>query len=290
MNRIAILADIHGNIPALEAVIADVQRQDVDQVWVGGDMVGRGPQGSAVVHRILELGWSSVRGNHEDYLLSFLKKKVPKSWLTQNVWAASRWMADELDPEAIDFLDTLPFTITPDTEGPFRLFHGSPKSHNDGIGVWTSDETCLEYLNGLEESAMACGHTHRPMLREFPEGVIVNVGSVGLPFNGDWRAQYAILHRDNVSSPWTAIFRQIDYEREHFLGIYNSTGFLAKGHITAHLLKMEVQTARPYLVPFLKWVEKKEIEPTYANLDPFLERFDPTLPMSQLLKQLEGEG
>ncbi len=71
MHKIAVLADIHGNLPALEAVLADIDAQRPDEVLVGGDLVGRGPQGSAVVRCIRERGWRAVRGNHEDYLLGF---------------------------------------------------------------------------------------------------------------------------------------------------------------------------------------------------------------------------
>lgn len=286
MNRIAILADIHGNRPALEAVISDIQQQGVDGVRVGGDLVGRGPQGSEVVHRIRELKWPSIMGNHEEYLLGFIRKTVQKEWWTEDIWAASRWMAHELDAEAVRYIEALPFTLTPPTDKPFRLFHGSPKSHSEGIGAWTSDEVCLSHLGSMQESALVCGHTHRPLLREFEEGVIVNVGSVGLPFNGDWRAQYAIVHRDSPALPWTATFRQVEYDREEFLRVYETSGFLRGGHTTALLLKYEVETARPFLVPFLIWHKKKELEPTFENLDVFLEQWDPTLPIAELMKQL----
>ncbi len=71
MARIAVIADIHGNMPALEAVISDLADQAVDEVLVGGDLVGRGPEGSRVVKRVRELGWPAIGGNHEDYLLAF---------------------------------------------------------------------------------------------------------------------------------------------------------------------------------------------------------------------------
>lgn len=82
MSRIAIIADIHANVPALEAVLADIETVGVDEVLVNGDLVGRGPSGSAVVDRIRELGWRSTRGNHEDYHLQFRREEVPEEWLT----------------------------------------------------------------------------------------------------------------------------------------------------------------------------------------------------------------
>lgn len=71
MKRIAILADIHANVPALTAVIRDIDQQHIDEVLVGGDLVGRGPQGTAIVEVIASKGWDCIRGNHEDYTLNF---------------------------------------------------------------------------------------------------------------------------------------------------------------------------------------------------------------------------
>ena len=77
MSRVAIISDVHGNVPALEAVLEDLERRPVDEVIVGGDLVGRGPEGSKVVARIRATGWPNVRGNHEDYLLGFRRGRVP---------------------------------------------------------------------------------------------------------------------------------------------------------------------------------------------------------------------
>lgn len=284
MNRIAILADIHGNSPALEAVIQDIAQQHVDQVLVGGDLVGRGPQGNTVVHRVLQLGWPSVRGNHEDYLLGFIQRQVPEEWWLEDVWAASRWMARDLDTSAVTYIESLPFSFIPSTPNPFRLFHGTPIKNNDGIGPWTSDETCLVHLDSIHEHAFACGHTHRPHLRTFPNGFIANVGSVGLPFNGDWRAQYAVFHRDQSDNPWQVEFRQVEYDRGAFLSHYETSGFLEDGHVTARLLWQEIQTARPFLMPFLRWCQNEQQLPTYPSLDLFLETYDPVMPLAELLK------
>ncbi len=290
MNRIAILADIHGNAPALDAIVEDIKGSNIDEVLVGGDLVGRGPQGTTVVERIRAQGWPSVRGNHEDYVLNFIHKRVPDEWLEEDIWAASRWMANELEADAVEYIDALPFSFAPSVDLPFLLVHGSPIRNNDGIGPWTSDDKCEQHLESVHEDAIVCGHTHRPHFRELNAGVIVNVGSAGLPFNGDWRAQYAILHRDNVQSPWQAEFRQVEYDREGFLGTYESSGFLRKGLVTSYLLKLEVETARPHLVPFLRWAQNQSMEPTFPSMDVFLDWYDPTLPLKTLLKQLEHPG
>jgi putative phosphoesterase len=287
MSRVAVIADIHANPPALEAVVDDLADREVDEVLVAGDLVGRGPGGRRVVERIDDLGWPCIRGNHEDYLLQFRDRDVPDDWLTADVWAASRWMAAELDNRHAEFLDSLPMSRTAETIPDLRLFHGSPTSYQEGIGEWTSDETLRDHLDSIEESVLVCAHTHRPLERRMAGGLVVNVGSVGLPFNGDPRAQYAIFEED--SDDWEVEFHQVPYDREPTLELYDSSGFLAEGGITASILRLEVEAARPFLVPFLKWTEIEEVEPIEEHFDEFLDVYEPDVSMQTFFDQLRDD-
>lgn len=285
MTRIAVVADIHGNLPALEAVIRDLGERSVDEVLVGGDLVGRGPQGSAVVRRIRQLGWRSIRGNHEEYVLTFRKGDVPADWLEADEWSASRWMADELSEADAEFIAGLPFSLTSRLAPELRLVHGSPRGTNDGIGPWTSDRQMEAHAQSVRERLLVCAHTHRPLDRSFPTGRIVNVGSVGLPFNGDRRAQYAVIAiaNDRIEVE----FRQVAYDLGEILAIYESSGFLAAGGVTAQLLKMELEQAQPFLVPFLHWASILEIAPSQVNIGRFLDFYDPSEPMRAFSRRLE---
>lgn len=274
MTRIAILSDIHGNVPALQAVLADIDAQDVDEVLVGGDLVGRGPQGSRVVALIRERGWDGVRGNHEDYLLSFRRQIVPAEWLASDEWAASRWMAAELGESDEAFLDALPFSRSATSASGLRLVHGSPGSHGEGLGPWCSDGQLARQIDAVPEDLLVCAHTHRPMHRRLPNGQVVNVGAVGLPFNKDRRAQYAILHHDRAGC-WNVEFRRINYDVERTLAIYESSGFLEAGGVTAQLLRLELMHAAPFLVPFTQWARVQAIRPEPSRLVDFLEFYDP---------------
>ncbi len=273
MTRVAVLADIHGNIPALEAVLEDIRSQTVDEVLVGGDLVGRGPQGSAVIRRLRDLGWPSVRGNHEDYLLTFRRGEVPLDWLEADEWSASRWMAEELAAEDVPYMQSLPFSLTSREIPQLHLVHASPQANNDGIGPWTSPEQMHEHLDSIDESLLVCAHTHRPLRQDFPDGSVVNVGSVGLPFNGDRRAQYAIFERS--AGEIRIDLRQVDYDLAEILRIYESSGFLAQGGVTARLLMLELETARPFLVPFLQWSSTLGIAPVTEEIDRFRTFYDP---------------
>lgn len=274
MTRIAIFADVHGNVPALEAVLADIAGQGVDEVLVAGDLVGRGPQGSRVARRIRELGFPTIGGNHEDYMLDFRRGEVPAEWIEADEWAASRWMAAELSEDDAAYLAALPFSLV---RPGLRLVHGTPRSKREGIGPWTSDEKLEAHLGEVPEPMLVCAHTHRPLVRELTAGTVVNVGSVGLPFNGDRRAQYAIFTRAGGAGGaadsdvrWQVEFRQVGYDLDRIFAIYESSGFLAHGGITARLLRLELEHARPLLVPFLQWTRARGVPPTDEDLEPFL--------------------
>ncbi len=286
MNKIAIIADIHANRFALDAVIDALDSHRVDEVIVAGDMVGRGPQGSAVVERIDDLDWAALRGNHEDYLLSFCLDDIPDPWHHEEQWAASRWMAHELSSRAQRFIDTLPFSINSSIDPNICVFHGSPNSHSEGIGPWTGEQRLNHYLHQIDGSLLVCAHTHRPLHYQNEGGTIINVGSVGLPFNGDWRAQFVILTGE--PGQWEPSFHKVEYDRQAFLDHYSSSGFLDQGKVTAQLLYLEVRHARPFLVPFLKWSEKTGRPPQKSSLDAFLEIYDPNQSMREFFNSLSS--
>lgn len=273
MARIAILADVHGNLPALEAVIRDLDDLGVDEVLLGGDLVGRGPQGSAIVARVREKGWRSIRGNHEDYLLAFRRGDVPQEWMTAEVWSAARWMAAELSESDASYLESMPLSMQPEALPGVHLVHGTPESNNDGIGPWTSDGRMQRHLDSVEQSILVCAHTHRPLERRFATGTILNTGSVGLPFNRDRRAQYLVLEgRDDDIA---AEFRCVDYDLAETLAIYEQSGFLAAGGATARLLVLELRHAAPYLVPFMAWTQSQGRQQGAEEIEAFLGAYDP---------------
>ncbi len=284
MLRVAVISDIHANPFALAAVIEDIERTQVDEVLVGGDLVGRGPLGSQVVDMVRDMGWRSVRGNHEDYTLEFRRQSVPQAWLSDMEWAASRWMAQEIEDHHAEYLDALPFTLTAETEPSLRLYHGSPRSYREGIGEWTAADKLREHFDAIDEPLLVCAHTHRPMVRELADGLVVNVGSVGLPFNGDWRAQYVIF--THKPAGWEVDFRQVAYDRDAFLKAYETSGFLDEGDVSARLLKKEVEHARPFLVPFLKWTEMAGHPARLESLEAFLEVYSPTMTMREFFALL----
>ena len=281
---IAVISDIHGNVPALEAVIEDLRHLQVDEVLVCGDLVGRGPQGHAVVRRIAELGWRCLKGNHEDFLERIRCSKLRETDLLPSTWPALQWMAKDLTVADDAFIEALPMTLEPESATGMRLFHGSPQSFSRGIGSWTVDAELRSHWESADAQLLVCAHTHRTMERTVADGSVVNVGSVGLPFNGDTRSQYAVFSPSR--GRWEVSFRRIDYDRDGFKRIFDSSGFLAAGGIYARLLLREVETARSHLVPYMKWCKLTENPFTFATMERFLSDFTPGESQSAFFERL----
>jgi len=280
MTRIAILADVHGNVPALEAVLDDLAGQQADEVLVGGDLVGRGPEGRAVVERIRALGLAAIRGNHEDLLIGTRAElEAGEGDADDDVARCTRWMAEELGDEAGAFVAALPDALVAATAPELRLVHGTPDSNREGIGPWTRADRLREVWDSVPEAVLCCAHTHRPLIEVVGTGLVVNVGSVGLPFDGDPRASYALL--DRGPGGWRAAIRRVPYDRDALLARYRATGFLAAGGAMAELLALEIASARSHLVPFVGWCEAQSRPPNRRELPAFLAEFVPEQPVAQ---------
>ena len=280
--RIAVLADVHGNLPALEAVLADAERHAVDELIVNGDLVNRGPQGAAVVARLVDLGVRLTLGNHDDLMrmLADGDPVLPQEFHRAPFWHANRWCAAELDRAGrLDALRALPMTTAVRPPGAPRVLiaHGSPRHYREGIGRRSSDATLSEILEMHPTDVLVGSHTHQPMERRWGRTLVVNSGAVGSPFNGDGRAQYLWLTL--VDGGWRAEFRRVAYDLEESLDAYESSGYLEAGGLLARLFRDEVRDARSYLVPFQMWAGSTGEELDEAAFERFRqarpERFGP---------------
>ncbi|RMH00384.1 MAG: metallophosphoesterase [Chloroflexi bacterium] len=219
--RIALISDIHGNLISLEAVLADINRQQVDQIICLGDVATLGPQPKEVIRRVRQLGCPCIMGNHDFFVLR--PDQIPTYsdalWFTETI----NWTISQLEPEDIRFLRSFQPTITIPLSNQQTLlcFHGSPHSNVDIILATTPPVELDRLLTGYEADVMAGGHTHVQMLRQHKGKWIVNVGSVGMPFEQmpfdkvprfmPW-AEYAIVEDKDNSLAITLCRVQIDLE------------------------------------------------------------------------------
>lgn len=182
--KIAALYDVHGNLPALEAVLADVAEEGFDAVVVGGDVVP-GPMPEACLSRLRELGPLArfIRGNGEVDVLRFRVGESPAR-VPDAFHPGMRWCADRLDEEAARWMSDWPLTECFDVEGLGSVLfcHATPEDENEIFTERTPEDRLLPVFEGVDASVVVCGHTHIPFDRQVGPLRVVNAGSVGMPF------------------------------------------------------------------------------------------------------------
>ena len=197
---LAVLYDVHGNLPALEAVIADAEAAGADGWILGGDYALFGGWPAETVERLRGLERASwIRGNGERWTAD--PDAAPDNPVVPGAIAAAR---EALGEATVGDLASLPFSL------PFEgilVCHGSPLSDVDSFDP-EDDERDAELLDGVDARRVLFGHTHLPFARTSAGGVeLVNPGSVGMPFDGDPRAAYALLDGDGRLS-----HRRVEYD------------------------------------------------------------------------------
>ncbi|MGI9382185.1 MAG: metallophosphoesterase family protein [Methyloligellaceae bacterium] len=180
--RIALISDIHGNAVALEAVLADIARVGADQVICLGDVATLGPEPQSSIESVRKLACPCILGNHDEFLLD--PGLIETYTDAQVVVESVNWCRAQLAAKELEFFRTFQpsLKIRMDESATLLLYHGSPKSNMHDILVTTPPDELDDLLGGEHATVMAGGHTHVQMLRQHMGTLIVNPGSVGLPF------------------------------------------------------------------------------------------------------------
>lgn len=200
---IAVISDVHGNLWALEAVLKELDRIGPAQVIVAGDLAFGGPKPAECVALIRRRGYPTIRGNTDEWLT-----KMPARVLAD----AISWTAARLSEQDRRFLAGLPFLWRlPDRAGDLMIVHATPWSIGDAVPPDAPVALVKRVFEEAQAAAVVYGHMHIAYVREFEGKLLVNSGSVGLPFDGDWRASYALLSADGGS--WRATLHRLEYDR-----------------------------------------------------------------------------
>jgi len=182
--RIAVISDIHGNLPALQTVLDDIK---ADEILCAGDIVGYNPYPSEVIEIIRSNEIPCVMGNHDEAVVT-----GEISWFNPYAAYAISWTRRILREDELRFLSELPFSVKRDD---VVIFHGSPRSNKEYIYEWSPLEWIAE---SVSENNIVLGHTHVPFIRKINSKIVANAGSVGQPRDGDPRACYLIISEDGV--------------------------------------------------------------------------------------------
>jgi predicted phosphodiesterase len=229
--RLALLSDIHGNLRAFDACLADLRAQGgADRIVGVGDYCMDGPQPRAVLERLVEIGAVCLRGNTDRYLGDV--EAFPAFDVTagggdteraEEEAAALGWQRAALGPAWLRWLVELPFALR-FGEGPDGLLavHANPKTDDEHIWPDAADGFLERVTDGVPERTIAFGHLHLPYVRAWRDKLFVNVSSAGLPKDGDPRAGYALLTQR--SGGWEVKHRRVSFDVERVVDDIEKSG------------------------------------------------------------------
>ena len=225
MTRLAAISDIHGNLLALEAVLADIEAQGTpDATWVLGDLVAFCPWPAETLARLRALpNVAFLQGNTDRYVVTGRRPvfpvRSPDDWTRMSVSLAGRdanfrWTVERLSYADYEFLHDLPPRLEMEVPGYGRVVavHATPADDESNLLPNTPDDDVRPHIAGLDARLLLYGHTHRPVDRIVDSVRLVNDGSVGLPLDGDPRPAYALL--DFEGGQCTVTIRRVTYDRE----------------------------------------------------------------------------
>lgn len=207
--RVAIVSDIHGNVHALEAVLADLRDAAPDLILHGGDLPHGGSHPAEVVDRIRDLGWPGVLGNTDEQLTApetladFLGQTPALQPMSQAMVEMAAWTAEQIGAERIEWLRGLPRVQR--VEG-VALVHARPEDTWRSPGAEASEEELEAAYGWLDGRVVVYGHIHVPYVRRVGGKIVANSGSVSLPLDGDRRAGYLLVD-EGVAS-----IRRVEYD------------------------------------------------------------------------------
>jgi putative phosphoesterase len=211
VKHVAIITDIHGNLPALEASLAAINAIGVDAVYCGGDLVGYGPHPNEVCALIEQREIPTIYGNY-DYAIARELEDCGCAYVTQHDRELGQqsvaWTLANTDQRVKDLMRGLPFDLRFRLgEHGVHLVHGSPRKVNEYL-FEDKPARLYERLARVEsDEVLVFGHTHKPWIRTYGGVLFVNCGSVGKPKDGDPRAAFAVLELDQAGRVEASIER-----------------------------------------------------------------------------------
>ena len=192
--RVAALYDIHGNLPALEAVLEQVRIEEVTRIVVGGD-VFPGPLAREVLRRLstIAVPIDYIRGNGDRALVDVANGRESLG-LPSALTPLFDWHASQLERSELQRISEWPLmtTLRVDPLGDVLFCHATPRDDNEIFNAMTPTDRIAPAFSGVDERLVICGHTHRPFDRTIGDIRVVNAGSVGMPFGGT-EAEWLLL-------------------------------------------------------------------------------------------------
>jgi len=264
--KIAVISDIHANFVALKAVAKEISLWHPDFVVVCGDIINRGSRPLECLELIMKKeeteNWLVLKGNHENYVINQSLPNAPSDQAALDVHRASMWTLEKIgDVSTIKSLPVQQSIYDPNGDE-LRFIHATMRGIRYGIYPETSISELKEKLEITENDlhnhlpkVYCVGHTHRTMYKEIKTTKIINVGSVGLPFDQDYRAAYATLEfKDGV---WKHRINRLEYDRDKAIKDFFFTRYIQDAGPLIKIVLKELRDSRSYLYTWSKKYQKR---------------------------------
>lgn len=238
---LAVLSDVHGNLPALRSVLAEIRNHHPHALVAAGDYLG-GPHPNETIELLREHDALMILGNWDLSVLALAAGEAPASWSTARQFAPLRWSLEELGPDPLRFLRTLPeqLSLAPTGAPALRVVHGSPDDPSESLLPVGSERRLAAIAGEIAEGVLVCGHIHEPWKKVVNGVQFINPGAVSAPLYGDPRASYATLRLEGSS--WYAEHHSVIYDLAAIRRDYHETGFLERGGAFARAFLLSCQT------------------------------------------------
>lgn len=258
--KLAILADIHGNLPALKAVLKEIEKENIEKFLVAGDILG-GPYPVEVIKILRDLKAVMIQGNFEGYLIKIYSNPSDSDWYKSKQWAPTYWVYKKLNQYWLKIIDALPKqrVISLENTDDILMVHSIHQEMLpvDDSGVLITDrydEILETFTRSMEQRALIFAHNHISYHKEFNGCLTLNPGSVGCPLNGTVGAQYAIMNwnRDH----WNAEVRTVDYDIDEIINSFVKTGYLKEGGPLARITLECIHTGKAHMGFFFEFLHE----------------------------------
>jgi predicted phosphodiesterase len=267
--RLAILADVHGNLPAFEAALDHVRRQAPDLIVLAGDIINGAPDSAECWQLAQSLACPMLRGNHERYVADYGTTRASPDW-TDLRFAPLHWTVAHMSQADRRAVGALPATFHLPDVPDLLLVHASLRDDHDSIDAYTPEDILDCMFPFVPQSWIIRAHNHTCQVRLWKDKTIVTAGSVGLPLDGNPAAQYLLLDYDHQG--WQVRHQIAPYDIDVAVSRFYETGYLKVAGPIGRLYLREVATASFHIVPFLRLYEDwLKAEP--LSLDIGVERF-----------------
>jgi putative phosphoesterase len=216
VSPVAVITDIHGNLPALEAALARIEELGIERIYCGGDLVGYGPHPNEVCGLIEERAIPTIYGNY-DYAIARDLDDCGCAYVDQHDRELGQrsveWTLAHTSPDAKAFMRGLPFDLRFAVgDADVHLVHGSPRKVNEYLFEDKPARLYERLARAEDAGTLVFGHTHKPWIHEYGSVLFVNCGSVGKPKDGDPRGGFALIETDG--DRMAARIERFEYDAE----------------------------------------------------------------------------